>query len=117
MQRLPVRGLVLSGRAVGVLAGLGWAATVHIRDRLARATKKLPAGDPGLTARRAAVAAAGGARLMLRWATVTALLCSTAPRAALSVAQRRREELAWCLATVVLAAGTGLLVAAWLNGA
>jgi hypothetical protein len=54
---------------------------------------------------------------MLHQVAVAAALCSTYAGSALSVARRRRGEIAWSLAAVVLATGTGVLVAAWLGGA
>jgi hypothetical protein len=47
----------------------------------------------------------------------TAFRLEILARSAVFIVQRRRVELAWCLATALLAVGTGLLVTAWLSGA
>jgi hypothetical protein len=67
--------------------------------------------------RRGAAVAEGGAHVTLRWAFATAQrslgLTATAP----ALARRRRAELAWYLAMALFAAGIGLVVTVWLNGA
>jgi hypothetical protein len=45
------------------------------------------------------------------------LLLLTQAKSAAFIFRVRRGQLGWYLATVLLAAGTGLLVTAWLNGA
>jgi hypothetical protein len=67
--------------------------------------------------RRGAAVAEEGAHVTLRWAFATAQrslgLTATAP----ALARRRRVELAWYLTMALFAAGIGLVVTVWLNGA
>jgi hypothetical protein len=54
---------------------------------------------------------------MLRQVAAAAFLCTSYAGSALALARRRRGEIAWSLAAVVVATGTGIVVAAWLGGA
>ena len=111
------RTLGKPGRPLGVVTVLGPALVLRVRRWQHRARARLPAAQRGHLELRAAAAAAGGARLIRRWGAVAGLLLSTRATSAAFTFRRRRSELAWCLATALLAAGTGLLVTAWLNGA
>lgn len=68
-------------------------------------------------ARRAVLATREGVRWTLRRAAkATTLLSSRLAASWANTTRRRRGELAWYLATGLLAAGLGLAVTAWLNG-
>jgi hypothetical protein len=103
------------GRALGVVAVHGPAFVLRLRRWRHRAGMGLPA------ARRSQAYFAAGvardARLILRRGAAARLLLSARVASAAFSFRRRRSALAWCLATVLLAAGTGLAVTAWLNGA
>jgi hypothetical protein len=67
--------------------------------------------------RRGAAVAEEGAQLTLRWAAATAERSLDLAATATVGARRRRTELAWYLATALLATGVGLVVSVWLSGA
>lgn len=113
-QRVPAA----EGRAPLIL---GWSkATTLLLSSMAR---KIPAKTIRLrrteftrsAARRAAPAAKGGALLMMRWATATALLASSLAASSANTVHRRRSELAWYLATALLAVAIGVAATVWLN--
>jgi hypothetical protein len=66
-------------------------------------------------AHRGVPAAKGGTETMLRWATATALLSSGLAASSANTIRRRRSELAWYVATVLFAAGIGVVATVWLN--
>jgi hypothetical protein len=67
--------------------------------------------------RRGAAVAEGGAQVTLRWAAATAHRSLDLAAIASVSARRRRTEVAWYLATALIAAGIGYVVTVWLNGA
>ncbi len=52
---------------------------------------------------------------MMRWATATALLASSLAASSANTVHRRRSELAWYLATALLAVAIGVAATVWLN--
>jgi hypothetical protein len=68
-------------------------------------------------AHRAAPAAKRGAGLMRSLAIAAALLSSSLAASSAKTISRRRTEFAWYLASVLLAAGIGVLATVWLNRA
>jgi hypothetical protein len=58
-----------------------------------------------------------GVRLVRRMGAAARLLLLTQASSAAFVFRRKRNEFAWYIATVLLAAGASLLVTVWLNGA
>jgi hypothetical protein len=67
--------------------------------------------------RRGAAVAEGGAQVTLRWAAATAHRSLDLAATASVSARRRRTDVAWYLATALIAAGIGFVVTVWLNGA
>lgn len=113
------RSLGKLGRAPGVVAVLGRVLVLRLRRwRYQARTGLLAARRSRADLHTAAAAAKGeGARLILHRGAEARLKLSTRATSAAFTFRRRRSALAWCLATVLLAAGTGLVVTAWLNGA
>jgi len=107
-------GTVVGGAAFLTILGFGLA---FLRRRRLTVSAALATPPLEVAVRRGAAAAEGGARLTRHWAAVTAQRSLTLATTATISARRRRGELAWYLATVLLAAGIGLVVTVWLNGA
>jgi hypothetical protein len=106
------------GRSFGVLTVLPSAALALREQRwLGGARTHLSVEHHRLAARRTATAASRRARLVVRRANARALLAQSSARSVTRIFGRRRGELGWYILTALLAAGTGLLVTAWLNGA
>jgi hypothetical protein len=104
------------GRAADGVAVLGPALVLRLRRWQQRVRTGLPAAERRYVARTSA-GAARGARQIVDLRAAARLRVSTQATSAAFTFRRRRSQLAWCLATVVLAAGTGFLVTALLNGA
>ncbi|HYX88523.1 MAG TPA: hypothetical protein VE753_04070 [Gaiellaceae bacterium] len=113
----PARAVVFRriGRGAAVLASRGPILVREARRRLRGAGTGLLPARHGVVTRRAAAAAGVGARRVLRWATATALLSSALAATATVAVRRKRGDLAWYLATAVLAVVASFLLAAWLN--
>src|ERR671934_136370 len=96
---------------VSLQKAFSWAK--HVSSRKGISSKQPLEG----AVRRGAAVAEEGAHVTLRWAFATAQrslgLTATAP----ALARRRRVELAWYLTMALFAAGIGLVVTVWLNGA
>jgi hypothetical protein len=107
-------GSLGGGAGAAVLASLS-RGSIFGRSRLG-GTHEL-ATTIQLAARQVVLAAKRGPRWMLRRAAKAASLLSSGLAASwANTIRRRRVELAWYLATGLLAAGLGLAVTAWLNG-
>jgi len=110
-----------SGSSVEKLGGAVGAAAVLRPGLVLRAVRRQhrAKGPPAARRRHAAPvsAAANGGRFVVRTGAAAPLLLFARARSAAFMLRRRRGQLAWYLATGLLAAGTGLLVTAWLNGA
>jgi hypothetical protein len=119
-QKPSVWSLERLGGAAAILAVLGLG-IVFVRRRRRPGRSRPRTQDLDLAVRQAAAATERVARPTMRWAGVTALrfgeLVASAtviPRRNLS-ARRNRGELAWYLATALLAAGVAVVVTVWLN--
>jgi len=108
-------GLLGLGGGAAVLAVLSLG-IVSVRRRRRPGSGGSARQSLDVAVRRGATVAERGARLTRRWATVTAQRSLTLATTATS-SPRRRSELAWYLTTALFAAGIGLIVAVWLNGA
>jgi hypothetical protein len=110
-KRVPVRKSVPLRKGVSVLKA------VFSRKRVSSRKSVSPKQPLEGAVRRGAAVAEDGAHVTLRWAFATAQrslgLAATAP----ALARRRRAELAWYLTMTLFAAGIGLVVSVWLNGA
>jgi type VI protein secretion system component VasK len=99
--------------ALGVVAVLLGIVLLKRRPRRSFSSKQ-PLED---VVRRGAAVAEGGAQVTRRWAAETAHRSLELAATATWSARRRRNEVAWYMATGLFAAGIGLVVTVWLNGA
>jgi hypothetical protein len=111
-KRSTSNGLILIV-ALGVAAALLGSVLLKRRPRRGVSPKQPLEG----AVRRGAAVAEEGAHVTMRWAAATAHRSLGLAATATFGARRRRAEFVWYFAMALFAAGIGLVVTVWLNGA